>query len=275
MFCALLPLSEALSMAEDTRQPGEEKKSEPTQAGQRSAADDDLDIDIDSAPVRVQGGGGGMVWLFLAIIVVLAVVAFFGYKYYETWRAEQEAEALAQRIESYEAKMATIATNIAQAAASARAGNLEDALTKLDNAEENLTRLGAEANGNNDQQWAAIATKKKDAVIAAKKALEGYRTTVEDQFGSLETVFGIRAEGEPAEGTQPAEGAEGIDAGTAAEPEQPAAGAETPGAAAPAVEAPEGAAPAADTPEAAAAEQPGDAAAPEQPAPAPEPVPGG
>ncbi|HCU35300.1 MAG TPA: hypothetical protein DGT21_07490, partial [Armatimonadetes bacterium] len=185
-------------MAEDTREPGEEKKSEPTRTGQR-AANDDLDIDIDSAPVKIQRGGGGLIWLVLAVIVVLGVAAFFAYGRYEAWQAQKEAEALAQRIETYEAQMTTIAANISQAAASARAGNLDEALNQLRAADNKLKELGAAANGNNDQQWAAIAQKKRDAVIAAQKALEGYRTTVEDQFGSLETVFGIKTESAPAE----------------------------------------------------------------------------
>lgn len=262
-------------MAEDTRQPGEEKKSEPTRTGQRATAHDDLDIDIDSAPVKIQRGGSGLVWLVLAVIIVLGVAAYLAYGHYEAWRAQKEAEALAQRIETYEAQMTTIANNISQAAASARAGNLEEALDQLKAAEGKLTELGAAANGNNDQQWAAIAQKKKDAVIAAQKALEGYRTTVEDQFGSLETVFGIKAESAPAEGAEPVEGAEsaetteGAETGAAVEPEQPAAGTESPEAGAAEPVAPEAGA-AEGTPEQPA---PG-AAAPEQPAPAPAPAPG-
>lgn len=263
-------------MAEDTRQPGEEKKSEPTRTGQRAAAHDDLDIDIDSAPVKIQRSGGGLVWLVFAVIVVLGVAAYFGYKYYETWRAEKEAEALAQRIETYEAQMTTIANNISQAAASARAGNLDEALDQLNAADGKLKELGAAANSNNDQQWAAIAQKKRDAVIEAQKALEGYRTTVEDQFGSLETVFGIKAESAPAESAEPVEGAESTEAtedaetGAAVEPEQPAAGAESPEAGA--AEPVPPVAPEAGAAEGGTAEQPvTDDAAIEEPAPAPAP----
>jgi hypothetical protein len=217
-------------MADDTtREPEDEnEEQQPTDEESESAspADDDLDIDIDTAPVQVKRRGGGLVWLVLAILVVVAAAGYLWYNSEMTKRAQREAEAKAERIQTYEAQLDKITENIEQAVVSGLAGNVDAALAELEVVKAQLTALGTSANQQNDQQWATIAQSKKQIVLDAQDTIkeqhEAYQQMIGEQFGDLASKFDVAlpapadeeadaeaTETEDAEATETAEAAEG------------------------------------------------------------------
>ncbi len=176
-------------MAEDTN-----KEEEQEEEVAETETDDDLDIDLGPAEAAPeQAGGCRGVTLILLVLLAFAVIFSIWYSGHVQQLRQAAIEAKMQREMVYKTQFGQVANNVQEAVAKAREGQMKDALALLERAGDQLTVIGASANEADDQQWAAYAMSKKQALIDAKNVIaeeyEKYQEAVEAQFDRLASKF--------------------------------------------------------------------------------------
>ncbi len=192
-------------MAEDTNkeeeqeeQPEEEEEAQEEEEEELAEAelDHDLDIDLEPAEAAPKQAGGCRGVKVVVVVVLLAVfvacMSYLGEVRKEKAREEAVAAEARRKIQ-YKAGLASVAKNVLNAVAEAKAGKMEEALALLGTAEDQLTVIAASANEADDQDWAAYAMSKKQTLMDAQAviawAYESYQQEVEAQFDRLTSKF--------------------------------------------------------------------------------------
>ncbi len=184
-------------MAEDSNKQAESEEqpeAEPQAEAGEEELDRDLDIDLEPAQAAPQQAGGCRgVTVLLVVLLAAAVIFAIWYSQHVQQLRQAALEAKMQRETVYKAQFGQVAKNVEEAVALAGEGQVKDALVLLEKAEKQLTVIGASANEADDQQWAAYAMTKKQALLDAKNVIaaeyDKYQEAVAAQFDRLASKF--------------------------------------------------------------------------------------